>query len=283
MKRTETEKRMRADDLAKKAEQALREGWGYIWGKSGQIWTKEEQARSDRVQTMAWGKQWIGKRVCDCSGLIVWALKEEGIDIYHGSNTQWQKECAEKGALKNGMRTDGRRLKRGTAVFLKDDYDSRHHVGIYVGGGQVIEAKSTRDGVVMSGAERWDEWGELRQADYGEEGVCMSERTMKKGCGGEDVKKLQERLNALGYDCGAADGKYGARTELAVIYFQENAGIRQDGIAGPETMEKLKAAEEKKRAEMQAATEAPAERGRRAMIREAAALLNGVLEGWTDE
>ena len=38
-----------------------------------------------------------------------------------------------------GKRTDGQPLKPGTAVFLTKGSD-RHHVGLYVGDGKVIEA-----------------------------------------------------------------------------------------------------------------------------------------------
>lgn len=59
--------------------------------------------------------------------------------MYHGSNTMWNKYAAAKGSLQGGKRTDGQPLKPGTAVFLTKGSD-RHHVGLYVGDGKVIEA-----------------------------------------------------------------------------------------------------------------------------------------------
>lgn len=59
--------------------------------------------------------------------------------MYHGSNTMWRKYAAAKGALQGGKRTDCQPLKPGTAVFLTKGSD-RHHVGLYVGDGKVIEA-----------------------------------------------------------------------------------------------------------------------------------------------
>ena len=43
------------------------------------------------------------------------------------------------------------------------------------------------------------------------------------------VKAVQERLNALGYDAGPADGLAGARTSVAIEAFQRDKGIQRDG------------------------------------------------------
>lgn len=59
---------------------------------------------------------------------------------------------------------------------------------------------------------------------------------------GEDVREMQERLNALGYDCGKADGIFGQNTEKGVKEFQNAAKIAVDGIFGPASLKALKAA-----------------------------------------
>ena len=118
---------------------ALAEKWGYIWGGTGQVHTQRAQASAPRAQTIRYGQQWVGRRVADCSGLFWWAYKQLGGYMYHGSNTMWNKYAAAKGALQGGKRTDGQPLKPGTAVFLTKGSD-RHHVGLYVGEGKVIEA-----------------------------------------------------------------------------------------------------------------------------------------------
>jgi N-acetylmuramoyl-L-alanine amidase len=46
------------------------------------------------------------------------------------------------------------------------------------------------------------------------------------------VRKLQQALKDQGYLTGSVDGKYGAATVDAVIRFQQNKGLSQDGIAG---------------------------------------------------
>lgn len=64
-------------------------------------------------------------------------------------------------------------------------------------------------------------------------------RLLKLGSRGDDVKQLQNRLNELGYSCGAADGIFGNATRTAVINFQRANGLAADGIAGPATLGKL--------------------------------------------
>ena len=60
-------------------------------------------------------------------------------------------------------------------------------------------------------------------------------RTLKEGMKGADVKALQQRLAALKYYPGAADGTFGANTVEAVWAFQEVNGLSVDGVVGPAT------------------------------------------------
>jgi N-acetylmuramoyl-L-alanine amidase len=49
---------------------------------------------------------------------------------------------------------------------------------------------------------------------------------------GEDVAELQRRLNALGFDTGKVDGIFGPDTLDALLDFQRNRNMAEDGIAG---------------------------------------------------
>ncbi len=60
-------------------------------------------------------------------------------------------------------------------------------------------------------------------------------RTLKEGCRGEDVKRLQTNLNTLGYNTGKPDGIFGKGTKNAVIAFQRAKGLTADGIVGTGT------------------------------------------------
>ena len=63
--------------------------------------------------------------------------------------------------------------------------------------------------------------------------------TLEYGSEGEAVRKLQNRLQALGYAPGYTDGKFGPSTEAAVMAFQSNNNLTVDGKAGPATQRKL--------------------------------------------
>ena len=53
---------------------------------------------------------------------------------------------------------------------------------------------------------------------------------------GVEVRQMQERLAALGYYTGEADGQFGAGTRAAVEAFQRQHGLDADGIAGETTL-----------------------------------------------
>ena len=151
------------------------EGWGYIWGKCGILWTAARQkaleakykadpsGMSDYKMGALYGARWIGHFVADCANLLLWAAKKSGDDgVHSGSNLIWQCDLSAKGALKDGQRTDGQPLKPGTFVFTGDSYDKHGHVGCYIGNGDVIEDAETKTGVVKSKItdSKWKWWGE---------------------------------------------------------------------------------------------------------------------------
>lgn len=59
--------------------------------------------------------------------------------------------------------------------------------------------------------------------------------TLKSGDTGAQVKNLQKALNQLGLDAGKADGDFGASTEAAVMQFQKQHNLAQDGVVGAKT------------------------------------------------
>lgn len=62
-----------------------------------------------------------------------------------------------------------------------------------------------------------------------------------KGWTGEEVKRIQQALEAKGYSVGDAgiDGDFGDDTDAAVRRFQDNRGLEVDGIVGPMTQTAL--------------------------------------------
>lgn len=84
-------------DLVKWCENAYKNGWGYVYGGYGQVCTKQyldQQASLFPSNNEAGGEmrevgeKWLGKRVCDCIGLIksyAWYNADSG-KIVAGSN-----------------------------------------------------------------------------------------------------------------------------------------------------------------------------------------------------
>ncbi len=68
---------------------------------------------------------------------------------------------------------------------------------------------------------------------------ASSSTLLKKGSTGDAVKELQERLIALGYLQGKADGIFGTATYKALVAFQKASKLSTDGIAGSATLSAL--------------------------------------------
>ena len=249
---------VKASELIAKFQYAIDNHWGYIWGTAGVKWTEakqkalEQTTDADREMGRKYGKKWIGHMVADCSGLFYWAYKQLGGYMYHGSNTMWNKYCVNKGSLKVGKRTDGSVLKPGTAVFTYNTKkQNRGHVGLYIGGGMVIEAAGTQQGVCKSKvtASKWVEWGELKDTEFdvpvdsapAEEPVspvAVTYPTIREGARGDIVVQLQDLLAKTGSSL-QIDGIFGSGTRSAVRSFQKKYGLEVDGLVGPKTWAKL--------------------------------------------
>jgi lipoprotein-anchoring transpeptidase ErfK/SrfK len=62
---------------------------------------------------------------------------------------------------------------------------------------------------------------------------------LRTGAKGSRVVALQDRLTALGYWNGKADGTFGGQTQQAVYALQKAAGLTRDGVVGPKTQKAL--------------------------------------------
>ncbi|NMA82687.1 MAG: spore cortex-lytic enzyme [Epulopiscium sp.] len=63
--------------------------------------------------------------------------------------------------------------------------------------------------------------------------------TYSWGSKGQTVREIQSRLKQWGYYTGNVDGVYGQKTWEAVRKFQQKNGLKVDGIAGKQTLEKI--------------------------------------------
>lgn len=100
----------------------------------------------------------------------------------------------------------------------------------------VIQFQRSR-GLAEDGIVGPDTWRALYEAGYrlGDR-LLFLRRPMLRG---DDVSELQSRLNGLGFDAGKVDGVFGTDTERAVLEFQRNRHLAEDGKAGPEVITEL--------------------------------------------
>ena len=69
--------------------------------------------------------------------------------------------------------------------------------------------------------------------------TALPNQTLKPGDSATQVRALQRALKSLGYPVGTIDGQYGSATKTAVAAFQHTAGLTEDGVFGPKTLDAL--------------------------------------------
>ena len=146
-------------------------GGGYCWGADGQTCTPAlRQELADRTSNSAAKKnlltvcaKWDGKKVWDCSGLFRGAWRALMKYRSGGATGIYENWCAEKGLITTMPD------EPGIAVF-RGDSRTKEHIGLYIGGGEVIDARSSGKGVVRTkkSAYKWTHWGRLADVDYSE-------------------------------------------------------------------------------------------------------------------
>ena len=237
----------RAKKVAALAKSLL--GHPYVFGAIGEECTPEARKRRkradypsivDKCQVLKEGKsscagcKYEGTRIFDCRGFTYYCLKQNGIRISTvGATTQWNEtKWARKGKIANG-------IPNCVCCVFKYKDGRMSHTGLHIGDGLIIHCS----GEVKYGSidnTTWTHWGippELYPEIFLEHvSEVKAMKTLQRGSSGEMVFKLQTMLNALGYDCGTADGKFGAKTENAVRIFQARYNLTVDGKVGKATM-----------------------------------------------
>ncbi|HEY1570143.1 MAG TPA: NlpC/P60 family protein [Pseudonocardiaceae bacterium] len=104
---------------------------GTFLGPPGVINTVLQAALSRRGDTYVWGA--AGPTDFDCSGLVMWAYAKGGISLPHSSRAQY---------------TFGKPVARGQwqvgdLLFFGGSAATIHHVAMYVGNGEIIQAPTT--------------------------------------------------------------------------------------------------------------------------------------------
>lgn len=151
-------------------------GQVYVWGGHGQYNLTDAQIRSmdtshaNAQRSIDFIKKLKTKgvttyRCFDCSGLISRYLYDLGLVPSKRNCNHLAGMCGEIHTPANVSALEAA-LRPGDLVFRKNS-KKYYHVGVYIGGGQVVEAKGRDDGVVQrrldaSGGGYWNRWGRLR-------------------------------------------------------------------------------------------------------------------------
>lgn len=124
---------------------------------------------------------------------------------------------------------------RLAALGFEPETDTRAVFG--TGTKRAVTAFQRAKGLDIDGIVGPNTWRSLYEAGYrlGDRIVFMRRPMIR----GEDVAELQSRLNSLGFDSGKVDGIYGPDTETAVIDFQHNRHLAEDGRVGPEVVTEI--------------------------------------------
>jgi hypothetical protein len=231
------------DELIAVADAQDKNGSGYLLGAQGQMAadvtdayiSKREHGNKKNIKRV---KAFIKKmfalgfaavmRLYDCSGYVLQCLAEIGIVL--------------SDRTANGIYTDYCKaiskwdLCAGDCVFRRSS-GKIVHIGIYCGDGTVLHCKGRDVGVVREKISKysWNRYGSIKKLESGI--VTAFQRVLKKGCKGEDVRRLQDKLIALGYDLGkwGADADFGSVTQKAVKACQRKVGLAAIGRCGPKT------------------------------------------------
>ena len=232
-------------------------GCGYVYGATGQKITEQliQQFAKDNPKAysaayITSSRRWIGKESYDCAGIV---------DAFCGINTtanNYYDRATTKGPI--ASMPD----KIGVLVHMSG------HVGVYIGNGEVVEARGVDYGVVKTKLKSrpWVRWSYCYLVDYSDvqtpvvvvpEPVApvviptatrpinpYSEPTItlylgKKGMTKDNVKWLQFELNWR-YGGISIDGIFGKQTKDGVGSFQGKVGLDKDYNCGPLTRQALK-------------------------------------------
>jgi cell wall-associated NlpC family hydrolase len=110
-------------------------------------------AESQIGKPYQWGA--AGPDSYDCSGLVMWAYSQVGVSMDHWTGDQWNE----------GAHVSRAELRPGDLVFFAfntSDPATIHHVGMYVGNGEMVDAPYTGVDVRYDSAFRSDYIGAVR-------------------------------------------------------------------------------------------------------------------------
>lgn len=125
-----------------------------------------------RMYREHWAYEWGAARegCVDCSGAFVWAYRQLGHSIYHGSNTIARRHVGPMTQMPAPGYAAFKWRKKDTSKF-PDGRGDYYHIGLVDETGEwVYEARSARAGFTRSRVSVWHSFAPLLAVDYGDEG-----------------------------------------------------------------------------------------------------------------
>lgn len=237
-------------------------GWSYVWGAVGAVCSPEKRTYYSNRDVCPEGERKVIVSKCqalngsgkscggckwypdnmrtlcnDCQGFCKNIFSRVGITLPGaGATSMYNNSSAwtEKGKIVN--------MPNVVCLVFMQSGDKMSHVGIHIGNGDVIHCS----GEVKRGRISDRGWTHYAVPKGMDGKVPTTDKpTLRKGSSGEYVTLLQTMLIQRGYDVGStgADGKFGKATMNAVLQFQKDMGLVQDGIVGKNTWNALETME----------------------------------------
>lgn len=206
-------------------------GVPYVMGTNGRVLTKAVLNDLTRRNPGKWFtasrlqavRSWVGKRTTDCHGLIEWFMAEL-------AGGKWTYDVTADGAFNSAtVKGSVGSIPELPGICVR----YKGHVGVYIGGGYVVEARGFDYGVCISALKKcpWTHWYKHPKIRYaGTALLAPSPAKVGKTTDRYSIVWLQLALNRQireGYITGTVltvDGVYGKKTAVATGTYWHKKG-----------------------------------------------------------
>lgn len=194
-----------------------------------------------------WGGESMEEGGYDCSGYVYNVLRDSGFKVNRTTANDYRNI---------GKEIPASQKQKGDLLFFGKN-DRATHIAIYAGdngmyesiGGSSNTKSNPGKGVTYSSVYRRSDLMEVRTLFEENGQTSTSTNTaqdidrscLQQGDKGQKVKDMQIMLIGAGYSCGVdgADGDFGKNTKNALLKFQHDNELKEDGLYGPASKKKL--------------------------------------------
>lgn len=215
-------------------------GWGYVLSGQGEMYTTElaakwgNEARAGKPKSyfISDCSKWFGSRIVDCSGLIIQAIRSFDPKYTDQTADGLYAACTEKGAIGTIPEIPGVCVRKPG------------HIGVYLGGGKVIESRGVNYGVVITNLKDrpWTHWGKLAGVDYTgtvPTVLFVITKLLKAPMNDIQVIPVSVALTEKGYSTRGRTSILDNDLKEDIKRFQKAKKLTVDGIVGKQTTEAL--------------------------------------------